>query len=102
MNGVCKFADGDYGPCQGPMLQLNDNPGDTHYCEHHARFVTAWVKSKKEPGPIWKFLDSLDAAGWEAFRAKMETVSLDDFIPYVPRKTGREREMEYRQAMLGK
>jgi hypothetical protein len=88
MNGVCKFAEDNYGgPCKGPILQLDDNPGDTLYCEHHARLVTAWAQIyNKKPGPIWQFLNSLSPDGWKWFRGEMAVVSLDSFIPYVPRR----------------
>lgn len=90
--GICKFAKDDYGgPCKGPLLELNDNSvGDTVYCEYHARVVTAWAQThNKKLGPIWNFLNSLGPDGWKWFREKVETVSLNSFIPYVPRPVWR-------------
>ena len=74
MEGVCKFAEDNYGgPCKGPLLDLNDNTvGDTIYCEHHARVVTAWAQThNKKPGPIWQFLNSLSPDGWKLFQEKL-------------------------------
>lgn len=91
MEGVCKFAEDNYGgPCKGPILQLNDDRADTHYCEYHARVVTAWAQThNKKPRPIWQFLNSLSPDGWKWFREKIETVNLDSFITYVPRPNRR-------------
>jgi hypothetical protein len=94
MNAVCKLADDTnlfgelFGPCEGPMLRLNDSSkrNVTIYCERHARMVEAWVEQTRgrNSGPIFQFLGSLDAEGREKFEAKMKIVILDSFIPYVP------------------
>lgn len=86
MKDVCRLED-FCGACDGVMLTLADNPRSTHYCNRHARMVTAWTKSPHKPGPIWLFTDSLSVDGWKDFEAKMASVELDDFVPYAPRPT---------------
>jgi len=101
MNDLCKLSGGEFGPCQGSMLRLDDNAKmyPTVYCEYHARMVTAWIaETPREPGPIHKFLDKLSAEGWQKFRATMESVTLDSFIPFVPHLTQRALDVGYAPA----
>ena len=85
---MCKLADDIYGPCDGPMLRLNDSSkrNVTVYCERHARMVTAWVQTAgwRDVRPIFQWLKSLDADGLKKLDETMQTVILDSFIPYVP------------------
>jgi hypothetical protein len=97
MEGICRFADDkEYGPCEGPVMQLNDNPGTTFDCERHARLITAWIevtRGQKVGRPLHKFWDSLDADAMQELEQKMKTVSLDSYIPYVPRLTQRRADL---------
>lgn len=87
---VCKLAGGEYELCNGPKLMLDDNSRTTFYCEHHARMVAAWsIETVGIAGPIWQYLNKLDEDGLKLFHKKMESVSLDVFIPYVPRTSKR-------------
>lgn len=85
---MCKLADDIYGPCEGPMLRLNDNAriNVTVYCERHARMVTAWVQTAgwRDVRPIFQWLRGLNADGKKKLEETMQAVVLDSFIPYVP------------------
>lgn len=102
MEGICRFAnDKEYGPCEGPIMQLNDNAGRTIDCERHARLITAWVevtRGQKVTYPLHKFWASLDADAMREFEKKMATVSPDSYIPYVPRLTQRALDEGYAPA----
>ena len=91
MEGICRFADDkEYGPCEGSIMQLNDNAGRTIDCERHARLITAWIevtRGQTVGRPLHKFWDNLDADTMQEFEKKMVAVSLDSYIPYVPRLT---------------
>jgi len=85
---ICRLEEFS-GACSGEMLTLQDNSMNTHYCERHARMVTAWIQSPHEAGPIWLFTEKLSTDGWKDFEVKMASVELDTFAPYVPRPTKR-------------